>query len=63
MDRGQKVVFKTVESANEVTELLNKFIRNGWSLNNSFIQIVPDNGKFHIFYGACMDRDKYHDML
>lgn len=55
-----KIVCKTYINKSSVTELLNKFIKNGHHLDRSFIQIVTDEyGQFHVFYDSALDEPKY----
>lgn len=47
--------FKTTDES-EVLELLEKWNKNGWNLNNFFIKITKGAKYFYVFYDARLDK-------
>lgn len=48
--------FKTTDES-EVLELLEKWNKNCWNLNNFLIKITKGAKYFYVFYDATLDKD------
>lgn len=52
-----KIVYKTFNSEEKLTELFNQWIANGHNINNRFIRVVHTGDYYTVFYPEKLDTE------
>lgn len=52
-----KIVYKTFNSEEKLTELFNQWIANGHNINNKFIRVVHTGDYYTVFYPEKLDTE------